>query len=246
MPGELENGLEGLSVASVVCKCLVTGSPCHRGHNLCRSPPALFQNADPAPRLPRGSQQDAPGREVFPAKQREPQFSEGPLSNIIHVIHARTRTPKPPSAEAPPRRGAGRRTLSEHGQKSRVHIVSTVLSSTEGWAQGCSQQGRQILRLPCHVPAGPRVGQSKAPGGRDSRRGDLSPLLSPLPSFRLAICPSSIPRQPARPPGMARDLGDSPPCGAPGCERERDMGVDCRDAREREGGRCCQEELHWR
>lgn len=212
MPGELENGLEGLSVASVVCKCSVTGSPCHHGHNLCRSPPALFQNADPAPRLPRGSQQDEPGREVFPAKQREPQFSEGPLGNIIHVIHARTRTPKPPSAEAPPGRGAGRRTLSEHGQRSCVHIVSTVLSSTECWAQGCSQQGRQIL-TDCRVTsqrghewdgAKPLAAEIQVGGG------DLSPLLSPLPSFRLAICPSSIPRQPARPPGMARDLRDSP------------------------------------
>lgn len=120
--------------------------------------------------------------------------------------------PKTSQCRGPPRRGAGRRTLSEHGQRSHVHIVSTVLSSTECWAQGCSQQARQIL-TDCRVTSqrghewdGAKPLAAEIQGGG----GDLSPLLSPLPSFRLAICPSSIPRQPARPPGMARDLGDSP------------------------------------
>lgn len=157
--------------------------------------------------------------------------------------------PKTSQCRGPPRRGAGRRTLSEHGQRSRVHIVSTVLSSTECWAQGCSQQARQIL-TDCRVTsqrghewdgAKPLAAEIQGGGGPEP----FTVTSAFLPSGHLSVvhpsAASTTARHGAGPRGQPHPVERQVVI-----ERERDMGVDCRDARKREGGRCCQEELHWR
>lgn len=68
--------------------CWVLSQKQRPGHGWATPTPS--QNADPAPGLPVGSQQDVPGQEVFPTKQRETRFSEGLLGDIGHTVHART------------------------------------------------------------------------------------------------------------------------------------------------------------
>lgn len=68
---------------------------------------------------------------MFPTKQRETWPSEGTLGNIIHIVHTRTRNPKPPRAEAA-RRGAGRQALLENRHRFMYsYIQHNFLSTTE-------------------------------------------------------------------------------------------------------------------
>lgn len=122
--------------------------------------------------------------------------------------------------------------------------------------EGCGQPPALGTRM---QPAGethsrqPAVARPRgAAGGTEIGKGKLRPLLSPLPS-----CPPPPPPPPPHPPASIQPSAAAttarPGPGPQGqlCPVElrvvrRGMGVGRGDTGEREGGRCCQEKLHWR
>lgn len=114
---------------------------------------------------------------MFPTKQRETWPSEGTLGNIIHIVHTRTRNPKPPRAEAA-RRGAGRQALLENRHRFMYsYIQHNFLSTTERGSPAGKTDPRQTDSF-C-------IRHQRGHGYRNLKKRGLDidgPLLSALPS----------------------------------------------------------------
>ena len=140
-----------------------------------------------------GSQQDMPGQEAFPSKQRETRFSEGPLGDIVHIIVcARTQKPGLPVQRLP---GMGQ----EGGQR---------------WDTGKDPCMRAFVPVSEHHGA---LDTGRRPAGKADPKGHECRHLKkrgPYVHGTSQPCPLSFPRAPSIPqqpppqPGLAWGLRD--------------------------------------
>lgn len=224
-----KSGWKG-SVSHLACdQGSVTGSPCHHGYNVCRPTPALSQ----LPSLPAGSQQDVPRARVVSCKTKGNTVLGGATRR--HRSHHSRQDPNPKTSQCRGHQTWGR-AVGPVGRQAEILYSHSTVVSPRGLDARMQPVGKTHPRQT--LVAGPRGATS----GTEIRRGNLSPLPSPPPSFPLATVQPSAAATTARPgPGLQ---GQPQPVELG--VWERGMGVDRGDAGEREGGRCCQEELHWR
>lgn len=194
-----EEGLEGLSVAYLLpvsawsqaaLVIVVTACAAHR-QPFSRMPIQL-------PSRPTGSQQDVPGHEVFPAKQRETQFS-GATGQHYSRHSCQDPNPKTSQCGGPPDMGREGRPCQNTGIDG-VFIQSAQFGEapSAGHKDAASREDRSEQTAESG-PSGATSGTEQSPRQQRFERGNLSPLLSPLPSFSLAVAHPSVASTKARP-----------------------------------------------